>query len=179
MLADGLDHLTAFVRLHQAWAPPMAGVLAFLKSIAIFSVFIPATGPLLALGALIGAGSLPFLPIWIAVSTGAALGDWVSYWLGFHYRDRIRHMWPLSRYPEMLARGEVFFRRWGTPGIVVARFFGPLRASAPIIAGVFEMPLVRFQVANVAGAFLWAGVLLAPGALGFDLVLKWLGRGEP
>lgn len=179
MFADRLSQIAEFVRAHEEWAAPIAGVLAFLKSIAIFSIFIPATGPLLALGALIGAGSLKFMPIWTAVSIGAALGDWVSFWLGYHFRDRIRHVWPLSRYPQFLPRGEAFFRRWGALGIVVARFFGPLRASAPIAAGVFEMPVVRFQVANFAGAFLWAGALLAPGMIGFDFVLDWYRRLRP
>ncbi|MBV8565150.1 MAG: DedA family protein [Methylobacteriaceae bacterium] len=174
MLSDRFIQLAEFVRQHGAWAPPIAGLLAFLKSFPVVSVFIPATAPLLALGALIGAGSLDFVPIWIAVSLGAALGDVLSYWLGYHYRDGIRHVWPLSRYPETLPRGEAFFRRWGVLGIVLARFFGPLRASAPIVAGVFEMPFVPFQVANILGALLWAGILLAPGAFGFGIARDWI-----
>jgi membrane protein DedA with SNARE-associated domain len=41
-------------------------------------LLVPAWGALVALGALIGAGGLPFIPVWLAGSLGAALGDWLS-----------------------------------------------------------------------------------------------------
>ena len=59
-------------------------------------------------------------------------------------------MWPLSRYPEILPRGEDFVQKWGVPSIFIGRFFGPLRASVPLAAGIFEMPYWRFQIANFA-----------------------------
>ena len=40
---------------------------------------------------------------------------------------------------------------------------GPLRASVPIVAGITQMPWLRFQIANWSSAFLWAFVLLSPG----------------
>ena len=78
-------------------------------------------------------------------------------------------MWPLKQYPKLLNSGRSFFRRWGALGIVISRFSGPLRASVPIVAGIAEMPWLRFQLANRSSAFLWAFVLLSPGAWG----LKW------
>jgi membrane protein DedA with SNARE-associated domain len=64
-------------------------------------------------------------------------------------------------------------RRWGIPGIFIGRFFGPLRASVPLVAGIFEMPYWRFQFANVTSAFLWAAVLLTIGDV-ISLVVKLL-----
>ncbi len=61
-------------------------------------------------------------------------------------------------------RGEEFFKRWGVWSIFIGRFFGPLRAVIPLIAGTFEMPWLPFQIANWTSAFVWAFVLLAPGA---------------
>ena len=55
-------------------------------------------------------------------------------------------MWPLSRYPEILPRGEAFVENWGVPSIFIGRFFGPLRASVPLAAGIFEMPY--WQLSN-------------------------------
>jgi membrane protein DedA with SNARE-associated domain len=175
MLADMMREVAAFAHAHQAWAPAVGGCLAFLKSIAVFSFFIPATGPLLALGALIGAGALPFVPIWLAVSLGAALGDWVSYELGRLGRDRVAAIWPFSRWPIALERGEAFFCRFGPIGIVLARYFGPLRATAPIAAGALGMAFLPFQLANGGGALLWAGSLLLPGAVGLETIASWLG----
>jgi membrane protein DedA with SNARE-associated domain len=39
----------------------------------------------------------------------------------------------------------------------------------PIVAGITQMPALRFQLANWSSAFLWAFVLLSPGSFG----LKW------
>ncbi len=54
-------------------------------------------------------------------------------------------------------------RHWGVPGIFIGRFFGPLRAAVPLVAGIFEMPYWHFQAANFISAFVWAGVLLLFG----------------
>jgi membrane protein DedA with SNARE-associated domain len=152
-----------FVKEHQAWAPLIAGVLAFGESFAIISLLIPATVALIGVGALIGASNIPFIPVWIGASIGAALGDWISYWIGLKLENAVRHIWPLSRYPQMIERGEVFFKRFGTWSIFLGRFFGPVRAVIPLIAGMFEMPFVPFQIANWVSAFVWAFALLAPG----------------
>jgi membrane protein DedA with SNARE-associated domain len=56
--------------------------------------------------------------------------------------------------------------------VAIGRFSGPLRATVPLAAGIFEMPWLEFQIANVLSAFLWAGVLLAPGTLGVAWMLS-------
>ncbi len=161
-----------FVRLHAAWAPPIVGLLAFAESLALVSLVIPAWGVLVAVGGLVGAGAVEFVPVWVGGSIGAALGDWVSYAIGWHYKERAHHLWPLRNHPDLLPRGEAFFHRWGALGVAIGRFSGPLRATVPLAAGIFEMPRVPFQVANWSSAFLWAGVLLAPGTLGVGWLLS-------
>jgi membrane protein DedA with SNARE-associated domain len=162
-----VQSVVAFVRDHEVWASPIVFALAFAESLAFLSLVIPAWSALVGIGALIGAMNLNFWPIWIAGSLGAALGDWLSFWLGYHFHDRIVHMWPFTKYPQMLPRGEQFVRKWGVPGIFLGRFSGPLRATVPIAAGAFEMPYWYFQLANFSSAFLWAAVLLLPGTFGF------------
>src|SRR3981189_1238500 len=168
--------LADFVRDHQVWAAPIVLVLAFGESLAFISLLIPAWGALVAIGALIGASCLSFLPVWIAVGIGAALGDWVSYWFGFRYKEQVAQIWPLSRYPDILPRGEAFVKRWGVPSIFIGRCFGPLRASVPLAAGIFEMPYWRFQFANFVSAFVWSAALLLFGDV-IAQVLQWLWRG--
>lgn len=153
-----------FVETHAHWAPWIAFVLSFGESLAVLSLFFPATVVLVGLGALIEAGGASFAPVWLAAATGAALGDAVSYWVGFHFKDRARHAWPLRHYPELMARGERFFFRFGTWSVFIGRFFGPMRAVIPLIAGMFAMPALLFQMANIASAMAWAFLLLAPGA---------------
>ncbi|QFR34590.1 DedA family protein [Ancylobacter sp. TS-1] len=153
-----------FVRIHAHWAPWIAFILAFGESLAVVSLFFPATFVMVGLGALIEAGGAPFLPVWTAAAVGASLGDAVSYWVGLHFKDRARHAWPLRLYPDLMARGERFFFRFGTWSVFIGRFFGPMRAVIPLIAGMFAMPHGRFQMANIASAMLWALLLLTPGA---------------
>jgi membrane protein DedA with SNARE-associated domain len=157
-----------FVRSHQNWAGPVVFALAFGESLAFISLLIPAWGALVAIGALIGPSGIDFWPVWIGASLGAALGDWLSYWIGRKFEHTVQHMWPLSRHPELIPRGEAFVRRWGVAAIFIGRFFGPLRASVPLVAGIFEMPYWRFQLANFSSAFVWAAVLLTLG----DIVSK-------
>ena len=161
---------TGFVRANQAWAPLIVGVLAFCESLAVLSLLVPATVMLVAVGALIGGAGLPFWPSVLGGAVGAALGDWLSYEVGRHLEHRAKGMWPLSRYPEMVAAGEAFCQRWGAWGVVLGRFFGPARAVVPLIAGVFRVPRLPFQAANVGSALAWSFALLAPGAG----LLAWL-----
>lgn len=160
-----------FVRLNQAWAAPVIFVLAFAESLAFVSLLIPAWAILVGIGALVGPSGISFWPIWVAASIGAALGDWVSYWLGIKFGPALGTVWPLRNHPELLPRGEAFMRRWGIPGIFIGRFFGPLRAAVPLVAGIFRMPYWPFQFANFSSAFVWAAVVLLVG----DIVGKLIG----
>ena len=163
----GLDHLVQplieFVRSHEAWAAPIMFCLAFAESLAFMSLLVPAWGVLVGIGALIGPSGIAFAPIWLAGALGAACGDWLSYWLGATFKTAIARMWPLSRNPELIPRGEAFVRRWGALAVVIGRFFGPLRAAVPLVAGIFAMPFWPFQIANFGSALLWAAVLLKLG----------------
>ena len=127
---------------------------------------------LFGFGALIGAASLEFWPLWLAASMGAIAGD-VGLLLD---RPPLPIRGPaglaLLRHPEMVANGERFFHRFGPWAVFIGRFFGPARAVIPLVAGIFAMPAILFMAANVASAFVWAFVMLAPGA-GLSNYLSW------
>ena len=152
-----------FVAAHEVWAAPVVFALAFGESLVFLSVLVPAWGALVAIGALIGPSDISFWPIWIAGSLGAAAGDWLSYWIGFRYRQGIARVWPLSRHPALLPRGRRFVERWGVAAVFIGRFSGPLRASVTLACGIFAMPYWRFQIVNVGSAFVWVAVLLLFG----------------
>ena len=165
--------IVEFVKNHEAWAAPVVFVLAFGESLAFISLLIPAWAALVGIGMLIASGGLSFWPVWIAGALGAAFGDWLSYWIGVKLGPPVAHIWPLSRHPDLIPRGERFVKNWGVLGIFIGRFFGPLRASVPLVAGIFAMPIMRFQVANFTSAFVWAAVLLTIGDLA-AVTFKWL-----
>jgi membrane protein DedA with SNARE-associated domain len=98
------------------------------------------------------------------------VGDWLAYWLAFHCKERVLNTWPLAGHPDLVTRSAAFFKTWGMLAVFVGRFFGPLRAVAPLIAGLNAMPWLNFQIANVASAALWAAGILLPGFVG----VRWL-----
>jgi membrane protein DedA with SNARE-associated domain len=159
-----------FVREHNTWAPLVVFWLAFGESLAFLSLIIPAWAALVGIGALIGVAGLDFTSILFAAAIGAALGDWLSYWIGQRFKGTIAHIWPLSRHPGLLPKGHGFVEKYGVLAIFIGRFFGPLRASVPLVAGILEMPWLAFQIANFVSAFVWAALLLAPGMFGVKLL---------
>jgi len=172
VLESYAHQIVEFIRIHQQWAAPVVLMLAFGESLAFISLLLPAWAALVSMGALISAGEISFWPIWVAAAIGAALGDWLSYWIGQKLEYRVQNIWPLSRYPDLIPKGEAFIKKWGILAIFIGRFFGPLRASVPLVAGIFAMPFWRFQTANFTSAFVWAGVLLIFGDVVGQLIRR-------
>ncbi len=170
-LASLAQDVLAFVQTHSAWAGPVLFVLAFCESLAVVSVFVPATATIAGGGALLGAGALHWtVLLWAAA--GASLGDAVSYWVGQWLGPHTRHVWPFRKEPELFDRAHDLFVRYGVFAIFIGRFFGPLRAVVPLIAGVFGMPRWLFQVANVGSAIPWAFILLKFGDVFGEIVSR-------
>jgi membrane protein DedA with SNARE-associated domain len=165
-VAAASSDLLALVEQHRALAGPIFAAFAFGESLVVVGVLVPATGLMIAAGALVGAGTLSFVDVWIGGALGAALGDTVSFWVGRRLGPHVHRLWPFSRHPEMLEAARRAFARWGWAAVFVGRFIGPLRASVPTVAGMSDMRVGLFQAANVGSAIVWIPVLIAPGSLG-------------
>lgn len=165
--------IVEFVKANQSWAVPMVFAFALAESLAFLSLLVPGSFVLIGISAILGASGLSFWPVWLAAGVGGTIGYGLSYWLGYHYKDSIREMWPLRDQKEMMQRGEVFFAKWGVLGVFFGHFFGPVRAVVPVIAGMVSMPQMQFQIANVSSAFLWAAFVLGPGMFGSSW---WFGK---
>lgn len=157
------ETLVDFARTHADWLAPLGFVFAFLKSLPLVALVIPGTALLLSIGAILGLGDTGFVPVWLAIAVGAALGDWVQYACGVWFGPSLMRSRPLRKRPALLHRSTMFIQKWGVLSIVLCRFFGPLRATVPMIAGICGMRAAAFQAANWASAFLWAAALLLPG----------------
>jgi membrane protein DedA with SNARE-associated domain len=173
MLDDWYGSIFEFIRSHEIWTGPVLFVLAFGESLVFVSLFIPAWAIILSAGVLSEAGAIPFWPALVGAAAGAAAGDWLSYWLGDLLRERIPRTWPFSSYPESLSRASALMSKWGTIGVFIGRFFGPLRATVPVAAGILGLSYWRFQFANVTSALVWSTVLLNAGRFGLSSFV-WL-----
>ena len=158
------EFIADFVHTHVVWVLPIVFTLSFLKSLAFVSLVVPATVEVLIIAALLDMSGESLWPVWLAIAVGAALGDWVSFAIGWRLKGRVNHYWPFTRYSDLMPRGERFFRRWGAMSVVLCRFFSPLRATVPILCGIFEMPSWLFQIANWISAPLYAALVVGIGA---------------
>lgn len=157
--------IVAFIAHHAEWTFPVMFLTAFGESFVFVSLLFPGTTILIAAGLLVPDGTLPFFPLVSGAILGAVIGDAISWWLGLRYGEALTRSWPLSRHPELVVRGEAFFERLGTLSVFVGRFFGPLRASIPLAAGILKMRARPFWIANIASAVIWAPALLIPGSV--------------
>src|SRR5438045_5255993 len=153
-----------FIAGHAEWAGGVMFITAFGESFAFVSLLFPGTSLLIAAGALMAAGSLPYFPILAGAVLGAVLGDTVSFWIGHRFGGGIARVWPFSRNPELLPSGIRFFARHGGKSVFIGRFLGPLRAVVPLVAGLMRMRRDRFWFANVTSALAWAPMRLFAGA---------------
>ncbi|HEU6441474.1 MAG TPA: DedA family protein [Microvirga sp.] len=164
--------ILGFIRDNQAYAPVIVGLMTFGESFAFISLILPMVTILVAVGFALAAADIMFWQVWLGAAAGAFVSAWISYEIGHKVKKRAYGIWPLSRKPDLINRGERFFQRFGPWAMFLGRFFGPTRAVLPLIAGIFLMPRVLFQAANMASASVWAFALLAPGA-GLAHYLLW------
>ncbi len=118
-----------------------------------------------AIGTLAGAGVIPLWQTIIWAILGAIVGDGISYWIGRHFNERLPGLWPFKKYPTLLERAEIFFRKHGPMSVFIGRFIGPIRALVPLVAGMLGMRPLRFYIANILSAIAWAPVYMLPGIL--------------
>src|SRR3990167_6835270 len=149
--------------------PQLAGLAVFListaESVAIIGTIIPGSIMMTAIGALAGAGIISLWSTLVWAILGAIVGDGISYWFGFHFKERLPHVWPFRRYPTVLKSGEAFFLKHGGKSVFIGLFVRPVRALVPLVAGMLGMRPLKFILANVISALGWAPAYMLPGIL--------------
>ncbi|MCP1728586.1 membrane protein DedA with SNARE-associated domain [Natronospira proteinivora] len=157
--------LGQWMRTHYLMASLLIFLLIFLESLLLIGWFIPAVVLLVLAGGLIAVDALHVLPVTVAALSGAFLGASLNFWLGRRYRERLTRLWPFSRRPDLISRGRLFFRRYGSRSIFIARFTKPLRSLMPAVAGMVRMSPRRFMIANILSICVWAPGYLLVGFL--------------
>ncbi len=114
-------------------------------------------------GFLAGSGEMVYWRVLLSAIAGAAIGDNFGYWLG-----RLGG-WPLLlkvgqlfRLPQtQLEKTKTQFQDNAARAVFLGRFIALLRIFAGPIAGMVEMPYPQFLLCNLAGATLWATVMVS------------------
>ena len=97
-------------------------------AVRLYTSLVPGSTIILALSALIPGGELSLVGVLASAIAGALIGDGAAYWTGHRGQRRILSAWPLSTYPDVVAKAEAFFVRYGTWAVLFGRFVPPIRA---------------------------------------------------
>jgi undecaprenyl-diphosphatase len=160
---------------HPGWAIAVVFLIAFGEALLIIGLFVPSTAVLVGAGMLVGTGHLDFWPVFAATAAGAIFGDQLSYWAGRLFGNRLKTLWPLNRYPALVARGEDFVLKHGGKSIAIGRFVPGVKAVVPGIVGMFGMGQAYFAAINVTSGLFWTAAHVLPGML-FGQVLAMAGE---
>jgi membrane-associated protein len=158
------QHLDQLVNQFGPWLYVILFLIIFCETGLVVTPFLPGDSLLFAVGAL--AARPEGLNVWIvAVSliVAAILGDSANYWIGKMFGDRLPKKFPRLIKQQHLQKTHDFYERYGGKTIIIARFVPIIRTFAPFVAGVGKMTYSRFMTFNVAGAFLWIGLLVPAG----------------
>jgi membrane protein DedA with SNARE-associated domain/membrane-associated phospholipid phosphatase len=160
-----LQPLLHWLSAHPGWSSLVVFLIAFAESLLLVGLLFPGTVIMFGIGTLVAVGVLDLWTTLAWAAVGAMAGDGISFWLGYHYKDQLRLMWPISRYPSLVQRGEQFFLKHGGKSVLFGRFVGPVRPILPAVAGMLRMHPVRFVTIDILSGIAWAPVYTLPGVL--------------
>ncbi|MDR3537890.1 MAG: DedA family protein [Acetobacteraceae bacterium] len=162
MICSWIHAIVGLVGQNPGWALTVAFAGAIIEAVAVVGILIPGTPLLMAVTAAAAVAGQPMVPFLVVAIIGAVIGDFLSFWAGQRYSNRLRHCWPFSRQPKLMAQADGFFLRYGVASVALCRFIPVLRSTVPLVAGMTGMSRRRFVLANVTSAFVWAPVHVFP-----------------
>jgi membrane protein DedA with SNARE-associated domain len=157
------DGIADFIARHHLWSAPVLGAITLLESLVVVGAFVPATALMVLAGGLIATGAIDGVPVVLWCVAGAIIGDAISFALGRRMGPAALRGAAFKKHRRQVARTRLFVRRYGMVAIFIGRFFGPLRAFVPVVAGMFRMRKRAFQTANAVSAVFWVLLILSPG----------------
>ncbi len=163
MIQEQLQLLMQYINHHPNVGLVITFVTAFLESLALVGSIIPGVVTMTGIGVLVGSNILPASITLLSAMSGALLGDYISFWIGRYFKERLFGIWPFSHYPDWIHKGSQFFKKHGIVSVVIGRFFGPMRSMVPMVAGMLNMSAIRFTIAAIPSAILWSVSYMLPG----------------
>ncbi len=141
----------------------LAGIV-FSETGLLVGFFLPGDSLLFTVGVVSGAGELNIVLVCVLLMAAAICGDSTGYLLGRKTGPKIFSR-PDSRLfkQEYVTRTRAFYDRYGGKTILFARFVPIVRTFAAFIAGVGQMPYLRFLPFSVCGGIGWVFLMTMLG----------------
>lgn len=138
--------------------------IVFTETGLLIGFFLPGDSLLVTAGLFAARGDLDVLPLLLALSVAAVVGDTVGYNIGARAGPRLftRPDSLLFNRKNLITTKE-FYERHGPFTIVIARFVPILRTFAPVVAGIGSMEYRRFLSYNVIGGVGWVCSMILGG----------------
>jgi membrane-associated protein len=138
--------------------------IVFSETGLLVGFFLPGDSLLFTVGVVAGAGQLDIVLVNVLLMSAAMLGDSTGYLLGRQTGPRIFSR-PDSRFfkQEYVKRTHAYYERYGGKTIILARFVPIVRTFAAFVAGVGQMPYLRFLPFSVCGGAGWVFLMTMLG----------------
>lgn len=124
---------------------------------------IPGETVTLAGGFLAGSGQLNYWIVWADAALGAAIGGNIGYWIGrtggWALLTRVGGLLRIKE--TQLEDLKAQFSENAGKAIFFGRFIALLRIFASPMAGIAEVPFLKFLAYNTLGAAVWASVMVS------------------
>jgi membrane-associated protein len=142
----------------------LIAALIFGESGMFIGFFFPGDTLLLTAGIFAAQGKLSLPLAIIVISLAAIAGDNVGYQIGDRYGRKLfdKPNGLLFR-REHIEQTEEFYKKYGSKTMLIAHFVPVVRAFAPAIAGIGEMPYKQFIMFDAIGDIAWAAIVTLIG----------------
>ncbi len=161
-----IDGLVEWLLDLPAWvALVMAFLFPALEASIFIGVVVPGEIAVLIAGVIANGGRLELWEVLLAACAGAIIGDFVGFEVGRRWGATLLQRLPERLVkPEHVQRGREALRNRGAVAVLFGRWIAALRALIPGLAGMSDVRLRTFVVANAIGGTIWACVV---GSLGY------------
>ncbi|CAL4042241.1 Inner membrane protein YabI [Buchnera aphidicola (Phyllaphis fagi)] len=140
-------------------------IITFLESLALVGLLLPGIVFMTTIGTMIGNGKLSFYPSWITGILGCLLGDYLSYYIGWKFKNWIYNIKLFQKNITLFNKIKNTIHQYSMFTILIGKFIGPTRPLIPMIAGMLKLPMKNFIPPSIIGCILWPLIYFLPGIL--------------
>ncbi|WP_343187851.1 DedA family protein [Buchnera aphidicola (Periphyllus koelreuteriae)] len=141
-------------------------IISFIESFALIGLFIPGIMIMSTIGAMIAKSHEKFYPSWLSSMIGCLLGDWISYFIGFQFKNWINQLKIFKKYYVIVKKITKILNKYNTYTIFFGKFIGPTRPIIPVLSGMLEISFFKkFFFPNLFSCIIWPLIYIIPGIL--------------
>ena len=158
-------HLSAIISQYHALTYLILFAIIFAETGFVVTPFLPGDSLLFAAGALIAGGGtgLSIYILTMILIAAAFTGNTVNYLLGGYFGHQVFKPGNKILKLEYYEKTHAFFEKHGALAVIFSRFMPIIRTIAPFVAGVSQMPFLKYSLYNIIGGTAWIIVFLFSG----------------